>query len=185
MTIALEKINGEVFMAVDRIVRLGPEYVSFLKVQAAGSPRRRARICAHRHSGDSLHEMLIVVAADSYIRPHKHPNKIESFHVVEGSVDVVVLDDGGAIVELVELGDASSGKAFFYRLADSLYHTLLIHSAFLVMHEVTNGPFVADETVLAPFAPPEGQRIEALAYVAELRRQAATLRISSLETHTP
>ena len=184
MTMALEKINGEVFMAVDRIVRLGPEHVSFLKVQAAGSLRGRARICAHRHSGDSLHEMLIAVAADSYIRPHKHPNKIESFHIIDGSVDVVVLDDRGAIVELVELGDASSGKAFFYRMADGLYHTLLIHSAFLVMHEVTNGPFVADETVLAPFAPPEGQRIDALAYVTELRRLAATHRLNSRETHT-
>jgi len=176
VTVALKRISEEVFVAEDPIVRLGTEQISFLKQQARASARRRARICAHRRPDDALHEMLIAVCADSYVRPHKHAGKSESFHIVEGRVDVAVLDDSGHIVEVVELGDISSGKPFYYRLADSLYHTLLIRSDFLIMHEVTNGPFVANEAMLAPFAPAEEQRDDALAYVAELQRRVAARR---------
>jgi cupin fold WbuC family metalloprotein len=184
MNIALRKINDEVFASDDAIVRLGVEQVLFLKQQAATSRRGRARICAHRHDGDPLHEMLIAISADSYIRPHKHPRKTESFHIIEGRVDVVVLDDTGAILEVIELSDLSSGKPFYYRLADSRFHTLLIHGDFLVMHEVTNGPFVAGETILAPFAPPEDRRDVAITYIAELGRAVATHRLAHPESPT-
>jgi cupin fold WbuC family metalloprotein len=170
MTAALRKINDEVFVADDAIVRLGADQVEFLKQQASKSPRRRSRICAHRHSDDALHEMLIALCADSYVHPHKHVNKSESFHIIEGRLDVVVFDDSGAVMEVIELGDASSGRPFFYRLADSLFHTLLIRSDFLIMHEVTNGPFTAGDALVAPFAPPEERRDEALQYMAGLER---------------
>jgi cupin fold WbuC family metalloprotein len=184
MIAGLTRINDEVFAADDRIVRLGAPHVTFLRERAVMSPRRRARICAHRGSGDGVQEMLIAACADSYIRPHKHPGKIESFHVVAGSVDVVVLDDGGAIIEVIELGDFASGRPFYYRLADCLFHTLLIHSSILVMHEVTDGPFVADATVLAPFAPPESLRHEALAFQTELRCAAAAHRSAGRQAGT-
>ena len=176
MTGAIRKISEEVFVAQDSIVRLGAADIAFLKQQAAASPRRRARICAHHRSEDTLHEMLIALRSDSYVRPHKHIDKSESFHIVEGRLDVAMLDDSGALIEVIELGDVSSGKPFFYRLAHSCFHTLLIHSDYLIMHEVTNGPFSPGAAILAPFAPPDSRREEALAYLAGLRRAAATHR---------
>lgn len=178
ITIALRPITEGVFAAEQAVVRLGAEEVAFLKRQAVMSTRRRARICAHRDGNDTLHEMLIALRADSYVHPHKHVNKIESFHIIEGLVDVVVLDDSGALLEAIELGDTASGKPFYYRLADSLYHTLVIHSEFLIIHEVTNGPFTTGATILAPFAPPESQRAEALSYLAALGRAVATHRLA-------
>jgi cupin fold WbuC family metalloprotein len=163
--IALKKINDEVFVAEDRIVRAGPPEIAFLKAQAASNPRKRARICAHRSSGDRLHEMLIAISSDSYIRPHRHRDKSESFHIVEGSVDVVFFDDAGKIADVVELGDANTGRNFYYRLSDSLFHTLVIHSEFLIVHEVTNGPFVREETIQAPFAPAEEDAVQARRYM--------------------
>jgi cupin fold WbuC family metalloprotein len=184
MTTTLKKINDEVFIADDAIVRLDAEQMSFLKQQAQSSSRKRARICAHRSNDDALHEMLIAISADSYIRPHKHASKIESFHIIEGLVDVVVFDDAGAIVDVIELGDISSGKNFYYRLSDSLFHTLLIRSDFLTMHEVTNGPFVANETLFAPFAPPESCADEARVYIMDLDRAIAARRLYNKEEHT-
>jgi cupin fold WbuC family metalloprotein len=181
LIVSLTRISDEVFLAVDRIVRLGPEEVALLKDQATRSPRRRARICAHRQNGDPVHEMLIAVCADSYIRPHKHVNKIESFHIVSGCVDVVVLDDDGAIAEVIELGDSSGRRPFYYRMADSLFHTLLIRSDILVMHEITNGPFVPEGTVFAPYAPIEDRPADALAYLADLRRRVSALGSKSSE----
>jgi cupin fold WbuC family metalloprotein len=174
--IALRKVNDEVFVAEARVVRAGAQQVAFLKRQAAANARRRARICAHRTNEDRLHEMLIAISSDSYIHPHKHLRKSESFHIVEGTVDIVMFDDAGAVTDVIELGDVASGRNFYYRLSDSVFHTLVIHGDFLVMHEVTNGPFVREETVLAPFAPGEERRDAALAYMAGVARAAAAWR---------
>ena len=172
----LKKVNEEVFIALDPIVRIGDEEMAFLKTQARANPRKRARICAHRTNDDALHEMIIAISAASYIHPHRHPGKSESFHVIEGEVDVVVFDDAGAIVEVIELGAAGPGRKFYYRLSESAFHTLLIRSDFLVVHEVTNGPFARDRTVLAPFAPPEDRSAEARSYVADVLGRVARLR---------
>lgn len=184
MTAALRRINNEVFVADESIVRLGAEEITFLKQQALSSNLKRARICTHRSNDDALHEMLIVISADSYIHPHKHTSKVESFHIIEGVVDVVLFDDAGVIVDVVKLSDVSTGKNFYYRLSDSLFHTLLIHSDYLVLHEVTNGPFVAKETILADFAPPESRPDDALAYVAVLGRAVTAHRLNNQEKRT-
>jgi cupin fold WbuC family metalloprotein len=167
----LRRINDEVFVALDRIVRFGAEEVAFVKQAALASPRGRARICAHASDEDALHEMLIAISAESYIRPHKHLGKSESFHIVEGEVDVAVFDDAGAIVEVIALGAPGSGRRFYYRLSESAFHTLLIRTALLVLHEVTNGPFRREQTLLAPFAPPEEQHDAAREYMARIGGQ--------------
>lgn len=154
--IQLDRVNDEVFIAAPSIVYLGDEEAAFLKLQAARNPRKRARICAHKSNEDGLHEMLIAISAGSYIHPHKHIAKSESFHIVEGLVDVIVFDDQGALVDVIKLGERGSGRSFYYRLSDSMFHTLVIRSEMLVMHEVTNGPFNKAQTILASFAPAEG-----------------------------
>lgn len=169
----LRKVNDEVFIALDPIVKVGQEELGFLKKQAAENQRKRARICAHKTNEDALHEMLIAISAKSYIHPHKHLGKSESFHIVDGLVDVVVFDDQGEISEIIELGDARSGRNFYYRLSESAFHTLLIRTDFLVVHEVTNGPFSRDKTVLADFAPAEEKTAEASAYIKQVVLRAA------------
>jgi hypothetical protein len=62
---------------------------------------------------------------------------------------------------------------FFYRLAESMFHTLLIKSDFLVVHEVTNGPFDPSRTVLAPFAPSEDEPEAVHTYMSRLSQAAA------------
>ena len=174
--IELERINDEVFIALDRIVRFGGDEVAFVKEQARKSPRKRARICAHKSNDDSLHEMLIAIAADSYVRPHRHVGKSESFHIVEGEVDIAIFDELGEITDVVEMGSTMSGRQFFYRLSESAFHTLLIRSELLVIHEVTSGPFVAGATVLAPFAPPENEAQLGRRYLEQVSERASRYR---------
>lgn len=164
----LRKLNDEVYVADAAIVRLGSAEVAFVKRQALASPRRRARICAHASSEDALHEMLIAIHRDSYVRPHRHVGKAESFHVVEGAVDVAIFDEDGEVIEVVELGEAGSGREFYYRLSASAFHTLLIRTEFLVVHEVTTGPFDSTQTLPAPFAPAEADSDEARGYMARV-----------------
>lgn len=168
----LHKVNEEVFVSQDPIVRIGPADLAFLKAQALANARHRVRICAHKTSDDPLHEMVIAISALSYIHPHKHSGKSESFHIIEGAVDVVVFDDDGSVSDLIELGDSTTGRAFFYRLAQSKFHTLLLKTPFLVVHEVTNGPFLREKTLLAPWAPTEDRVDEARDYMARVAQLA-------------
>ena len=79
----LKQHSMEVLRADETIVRLGQTEIAALQAALAQSSRGRSRICAHRDSSDSLHEMLIVLSRASYIRPHKHFGKSESFHIVQ------------------------------------------------------------------------------------------------------
>ena len=59
----------------------------------------------------------------------------------------------------------TSGRKFFYRLPPSHYHTLMIHSDVLVFHEITNGPFLPEDTILADWAPEETDEDEVSQYM--------------------
>jgi cupin fold WbuC family metalloprotein len=150
-----------------------------LKGLAAANPRKRVRLCAHHQPSDKLHEMLIVHERSAYVRPHKHPGKTESTHIVEGEVDVVVFDDDGGVVRVIECGEYSTGRTFFYRMGEPAFHTLVIRSKVLVFHETTDGPFNRADTVFAPWAPADG---DASGVEKFLRRLQETLRTKQSET---
>ena len=164
----MRKISEEVFVAEEAIVLVNRENMEFLKTQAARSPKHRARLCAHKDGTDRLHEMLIVLTKDVYIRPHKHLNKTESFHVIEGSATIVFFDEAGSVQQVIAVGDFASGRQFYFRNDDPRYHTQIVTSDFLVFHETTNGPFNRSDTVFAPWSPDEGDASAAKAFVEKL-----------------
>jgi cupin fold WbuC family metalloprotein len=155
MAIRMNRFNEEVYFATDPIVKVGREDIELLKQMALDTRRRRVRLCAHQEVDEPLHEMLIVHTKEAYVRPHKHLNKAESFHLIEGMVDVVFFDESGKIEDLARMGQGPAADNFFYRISRSTYHTLLIRSEFLVFHESTSGPFLREQTVFAPWAPAE------------------------------
>lgn len=165
MELPFRKINEEVFLATDAIVRFDHRAIEFIKQKAMSNKRGRARICAHQGNEDSLHEMLIAIRSDSYVCPHRHLNKIESFLLVDGRADVVILNERGKVMDVVKLGPDDN---FYYRLNAPHYHTLLIHSPILIYHEITNGPFNPAASDFAAFAPAEGES-GAFEYIAALK----------------
>src|SRR5579871_5272686 len=82
------EISPEVLIAVDDLVQIASPDVAELGRRARESPRKRSRLCAHRDPAETLHEMFVCLHRDTYIRPHKHPGKVESFHIIQGEVDV-------------------------------------------------------------------------------------------------
>lgn len=167
--------SPEVFLAEGPIAAVGQTEINTLKSAVKASPKRRARINAHPDGDDTLHEMIIAIDASSYIRPHKHPGKSEAFHIVEGEVDIVVFRDDGEIDRVVELGPPGGHRSFYYRMSDAFFHTLIIRSDLLVVHEITNGPFRPSGTVFAGFAPEDHETGKADAYQAELVRRVAAM----------
>jgi cupin fold WbuC family metalloprotein len=167
-TVRTRRVNDEVYVADEPIVKVTRRDVEWLKGLAGATGRRRVRLCAHKDAKDALHEMLIVLDGATYVRPHRHRGKSESFHVVEGKLSVVVFDEHGTVRETIRLGEYASGRQFYYRLAEPAYHTVLIESASAVIHETTNGPFDRSETEFAPWSPPEEDAEAGRRYLREL-----------------
>lgn len=150
--------NEEVYRSSGPVTVVTREDIVFLKQQAAVNRRGRVRLCAHPNSEDRLHEMLIVHSRSAYVPPHRHMNKSESFHLIEGLLTVFIFDEDGKIKEVIPMGDPGSGRAFYYRLSSNRYHTIWPESEYVVFHEVTNGPFDRKESMSAPWAPAEDDK---------------------------
>jgi cupin fold WbuC family metalloprotein len=165
--------SADVFQADGGVVRVTAADLAPVIARGQASPRRRARLCTHASPDDSLHEMLIVLERDTYIRPHRHADKCESFHIIDGELDVVIFSPDGAISEVIRMGPYGSGQAFFYRLREPHYHTVLVRSPYALFHETTNGPFVANGTEFAPWAPAEDDPAAA-EYARQLRQRTAS-----------
>jgi cupin fold WbuC family metalloprotein len=93
--------------------------------------------------------------------------------VIEGIVDVVVLGEDGRVLQVIELGDPASGRNFYYRLSSPLFHTLLIRTGPLILHETTNGPFRKGDAIFAEWAPAGEDRAAARAYLEGLAAAVA------------
>ena len=152
-SVRAKSISPEVLVAEGPMVRVSAHDIDVLKRKAAETERARVRLCAHPGVDDRLHEMFIVHQKGTYVRPHKHLNKSESAHIIDGSVTWVIFDDAGRVTDAIHMGGYGSGQAFYHRMSGPYYHTLLIHSDWLVFHETTTGPFDRADTVFAPWAP--------------------------------
>ncbi len=164
----VKRINDEVYVADEPVVKVSRDGIAMLKRLAGATRRQRVRLCAHQDTQDTLHEMLIVLHQGTYVRPHRHRNKSESFHIIEGALTVVLFSDLGEIREVIPMGSYASDRKFYYRLAEPAYHTVLLDGESAVMHETTNGPFDRAETEFAPWAPPEEDAAGAQQYQAAL-----------------
>ena len=152
------EINEEILYTKDSVTKVDRSDIDFLKVKANTNKRKRTRLCVHPGSQDSLHEMLIVHQKGNYIPPHKHPGKSESYHIIEGALQVVIFNDDGSILDILKLDSSITEKCFiYYRLSKSLYHTVIPLSGNVVFHETTNGPFYREDMIFPEWAPTEDE----------------------------
>ncbi len=147
--------------------------MAFLKQTAAGIARKRCRLCAHPNLEHAMHEMLIVHGNDTYVRPHRHIGRVESFQVIEGAAIAAFFDEHGAVVDARRMTAPGNGNAFFYRIPENTFHTLIIESAWLVFHECVQGPFDPARCEFASWAP-DGEDPAAVAtYIESLKAELA------------
>lgn len=143
------------FFNGQNIIEIKSNQFDMLKHAAMNAPLKRARFCLHHNPSDQVHEMIIAFCRESYIRPHRHFNKSESFHVIEGKLLVIIFNDNGHVTRRIEMGTINSGYTFLYRLSSSLWHMVVPLSEFVIIHETTAGPFIKEESDFAPWSPDE------------------------------
>jgi cupin fold WbuC family metalloprotein len=165
---SLRAQNPEVYYSDDTIVTADDDTIAELKRIAAGNPRLRSRLCAHPDPSSGLHEMLIVHHRKAYVRPHKHLEKPESFHLIDGTARIVIFGNDGRIRDVLDMAPYGQGKPCYYRMPDEVFHTILITSEWLVFHETTAGPFDPSRTAFPEWAPDGRDAAAAESYMAEL-----------------
>ena len=151
-------------------VELDARTVTDLISLAEGTSRGRVRLCAHRDNDEHIHEMFIVHPQGAYIPPHKHLGKSESLFVLSGATDYFIFSDNGCIDRKIPMGDYQSGKCFFFRLQEPLFHSMFIRSKTLIFLEITKGPFYSQDTIVAPWAPEIDKHEDITAFLKILSR---------------
>ena len=129
-----------------------PELASLIET-ARTTELKRARYCLHADADDKIHQMVIAVLRDSYVAPHRHLDKCESFQMIKGELEVVLFDAKGVETQRIALGEPGSGKPFLMRHSGEQWHTVLTLSEVVVFVETTTGPFRREATQYAEWAP--------------------------------
>jgi cupin fold WbuC family metalloprotein len=164
----LRQVAPEVVCAEPGLVLAREDTIAMLKSIAEASPRRRARLCAHPHAEAEAQEMLIVMSGATYVRPHRHFGKTESFTVFEGEADLVLFAEDGSRPQTIRMAPYGGGDAFFYRMPEGVFHGLIFRTPWLVYLETTIGPFDPALSEPAPWAPPETDPAAGRAFYADL-----------------
>lgn len=168
----IRQIAPEVYQSDGAFLAADGATIAMLKAGAAASPRRRCRLCFHAGPDAPQQEMLIVMHASSYVRPHRHFGKVETLTVVEGEAYALLFDPDGVVTGTLRMAPAATGAAFFYRMPPEQFHTLVFRSEWLVFLETTIGPFDLARTEQAAWAPAEDDPDAGRAWLAALIRTA-------------
>ena len=164
-------VGEEIIYAQGLVVSINNGDLAMLKHIAEANPRKRVRICAHPDIDDTLHEMFIVHKQGNYVPPHRHKGKSESFHIVEGTAEIILFNESGMPSRKLIMGNKIRDGFIYYRLAPDVFHTVIPVSDYVIFHEVTNGPFRREETEFASWAPSEDEPHKHAAYLARIRRE--------------
>lgn len=146
-------IGPDVYQLSGAIITVDGADIEFLKMKASESANGRARICVHQSNGDGVHQMIIALHHSTYVPPHRHPKKAESFHVIDGRVVIVFFEDDGATRQVVDLEAPGAERPFMHRVSEPLFHTVIPISEIVVFQEITDGPFDPTQVEFAPWAP--------------------------------
>ena len=164
-------LNNEVLYTNTPTTSINCADVHLFKDLANENERQRVRLCTHLDSTDAVHEMMIIHVKGTYVPPHKHLGKSESIHIIEGIADLILFDDYGQPARLIHMGNYASGKNFYFRMNEPIFHTILIRSETLVFHESTKGPFERSDTEFAVWAPAASDITAVDCYMAKLNKQ--------------
>lgn len=167
------RFNDEVFYTNSPLSNVDKNDIAWLMARAKETPRRRARICAHVSPEADVHEMFIVHERNTYVPPHRHIGRSESYFLISGRMRIVMFDDDGAVTDFIEMAPPESGGAFYYRISEPMFHSMLIDSDWVVFHEVTSGPFDPTTTEYAKWAPSKDETDAQSNFVRKLQEELA------------
>ncbi len=109
----------------------------------------------HPELSDPVQRLLNALEPWTYIRPHKHTTKEESFVLLSGTILAVAFNDDGSIRDHAVLSKQTGVLGIEFE--ENCFHMLTSLETGSVVYEIKEGPFVPHtEGSSAPWAPNEG-----------------------------
>ena len=155
----VKKQSREVLYCKNNFITLNKNNLKKLLFLAKKNKKKIIRLCTHNSRKDKVHQMFIVHPKNYFVVPHMHIQG-ESMSILKGIVDVVIFNKKGKISKIIEMGEPSSNKVFYYKLPKKIIHTFIIKSNVLVFYEVTEGPFKKQNMAYPKWAPNNKQEVK-------------------------
>lgn len=124
-----------------------------LILRAKKSDDLRSRICIHLSKQMKIQEMIICAFDKSFMPPHRHSvNKTESYHIIEGAMDLYIFNNKGKIVNKIKLKKKNLDNSIFYYRSNNakFWHMPVVKSKYCIWHEVFSGPFIKSKNIIFP-----------------------------------
>lgn len=119
---------------------------------AQENPRLRMNYNLHESLDAPIHRLLNALEPGTYLPPHRHTDKEETYLVLRGSLLAFFYDDLGNVTEKICL-DPSSG-AYGLEIPSCTWHSIIALELGTVIFEIKSGPYkplpLED---IAPWAP--------------------------------
>ncbi len=137
------------------MIKITTELIDKVVEQARTSPRLRMNYNFHPELSDPVQRLLNVLEPWTYIRPHKHTTKEESFVLLRGTVLAVAFNDDGTIRDHAVLSQSTGVLGIEFE--ENCFHMLTSLETGSAVFEIKEGPFVPHtEGSSAPWSPREG-----------------------------
>lgn len=142
------------YFCIDETVQITKSTIEELKNESKVRGNCNIRICLHNSPKSEFHEMIILERPGLYVPPHKHTEKEESCHIIEGRIGVFIFDDNGNVARSSIVAEDNN---FIFRIEKNQWHMLIPLSDPVIYHESKPGPFTATENNIYPgwFTPQE------------------------------
>jgi cupin fold WbuC family metalloprotein len=137
------------------MIKITTQLIDSVIDQARTSLRLRMNYNFHPELSDPVQRLLNALEPWTYIRPHKHITKEESFVLLRGTALAVAFNDDGSIRDHAVLSQANGILGIEFE--ENSYHMLTALETGTVVYEIKEGPFVPHtEGSSASWAPQEG-----------------------------
>ena len=165
-----QKKNFIFYPTSKSVVELLNKDITFLKKKSRSNPLKKGRLCIHSNIKDDIHQMIIYHSKGTYIRPHKHLNKEESYLLLQGEMDVVLFDNKGNVTKVIKMGNLRSKKIFFFRMKKSIFRTLIMKKDSIFL-EIKQGPFTKKNVIWASWSPDIDNEIDSKIFLKDLKKE--------------
>lgn len=128
------------------------ELLDTVTAQAKENPRLRMNYNLHTTMDASVHRMLNALEPGTYLPPHRHADKEETYLVLRGSMLVFFYDEEGNVTDKVCLGSNKGNLGL--EIPPGTWHSIVVLESGTIIFEIKKGPYqpVSPED-LASWAP--------------------------------
>lgn len=131
---------------------ISDELLDGVTSEAQASPRLRMNYNFHASLDAPIHRLLNALEPGTYLPPHRHADKEETYVVLRGSLLAFFYDDSGNITEKVDLNP--SAGVYGLEIPAGTWHSIISLETGTVIFEIKSGPYrpLPPEDI-APWAP--------------------------------